>query len=83
MNIRYDLFITLLISRLFIHTSNAQTFLTRLDFSGSSLKENQITVFGAGFGEYPIADVSFAQIPTDNAFKDATDGQGMIQMKQR
>jgi len=33
---------------------------------------------GAGFGEYPMPQVLFGYIPTDNAFDGATDGRGMI-----
>ncbi len=62
-----------------LQISSAQQFLERLDFSGENLEENQMTVSGAGFDQYPIADYSFGEIPTDNAFEGATDGQGMLQ----
>ena len=49
-----------------------------IDFSGNSAEANGVTLIGAGFGEYPMPDVSFGDIPTDNAFDGATDGRGMI-----
>ncbi len=49
-----------------------------IDFSGDSAETNGITLMGAGFGEYPMPDVSFGDIPIDNAFENATDGRGMI-----
>jgi len=50
----------------------------RIDFSGNSPEENQLTVQGAGFGQYPLAKLSFGEIPSDNAFPNATDGRGAI-----
>lgn len=50
----------------------------KLEFSGKTADENQVTLQGAGFGQYPQADVTFGYIPTDNAFEGATDGQGAI-----
>lgn len=47
-------------------------------FSNSSADENGVTIQAAGFGAYPIADVSFGYLPVDNAFDGATDGQGVI-----
>lgn len=47
-------------------------------FSGASAEENNVTIQGAGFGEFPQADVSFGFLPTDNTFEGATDGQGVI-----
>lgn len=47
-------------------------------FSGASAEENGIAIQGAGFGAYPLADVSFGFLPVDNAFDGATDGQGVI-----
>ncbi len=49
-----------------------------IDFSGDSAEANGITLIGAGFGEYPMPDVTFGDIPSDNAFEGATDGRGMI-----
>lgn len=49
-----------------------------IDFSGSTAEENKISLMGAGFGQYPQADVSFGAIPTDNSFEGATDGRGVI-----
>ena len=47
-------------------------------FSGVTMAENNVSIQGAGFGQYPMANVSFEYIPTDNAFNDATDGHGMV-----
>lgn len=56
----------------------AQDSSVKLEFSGKTAEENQVTLQGAGFGQYPQADVQFGYIPTDNAFEGATDGQGAI-----
>lgn len=48
------------------------------EFSCQTAEENNVTLQGAGFGQYPQADVAFGYIPTDNAFDGATDGQGVI-----
>lgn len=50
----------------------------RVDFSGDADSDNRITRMGAGFGAYPIPKVVYGDIPTDNAFKGATDGRGAI-----
>ena len=50
----------------------------RYDFSKNTSEENKVILQGAGFGQYPQANVSFGYIPTDNAFDGATDGQGAI-----
>ncbi len=46
------------------------------DFSGMSAEENGLIIMGAGFGEYPLPDISFGTIPADQGFDGATDGQG-------
>ena len=51
---------------------------TLIDFSGVSAEANDVTLLGAGFGEYPMPDITFGDIPTDNAFDGATDGRGMV-----
>ncbi len=48
------------------------------EFSDTSAEENGLMILGAGFDSYPEADVSFGQIPIDNAFKGATDGYGAM-----
>lgn len=52
----------------------AQTSLIDIDFSADTTEANGITVMGAGFGEYPLPEISYGAIPTDNAFEGATDG---------
>jgi len=49
----------------------------RIDFSGTTAEANGVLLQGPGFGEYPLALVSFGEIPTSNAFPDATDGRGV------
>ncbi|MDP8242571.1 MAG: formylglycine-generating enzyme family protein [Candidatus Hinthialibacter antarcticus] len=56
----------------------SQTNLLNIDFSADTTEANGISVIGAGFGEYPLPDISYGTIPTDNAFDGATDGRGMI-----
>ncbi len=55
----------------------AQDFLTQLDFSAETSEENQVSVSGAGFDQYPQAEVSFGVIPVEAGFPEATDGQGI------
>ena len=55
-----------------------QDIISSIDFSGDDPETNGITVMGAGFGQYPLADYSFGSIPKDNSFEGATDGKGMI-----
>ncbi len=50
----------------------------RIDFSGDTAEENDVTIMGAGFDTLPAADVSFGVIPTDNTFELAPDGRGAI-----
>ncbi len=50
----------------------------RLEFSGDTPEANQVSLQPAGFGQFPIAGVTFGSIPTDNAFPGATDGRGVI-----
>ena len=72
------------ITSLFIILSLFATIATALeptlliDFSGDTAEENQLTIMGAAFGEYPAAAVTFGVIPTDYDFKEATDGRGAI-----
>ena len=61
----------------FVVLGNAQERI-RFDFSGATAGENDVTIMGAGFGMYPLADVFFKDIATDNAFEDATDGHGVL-----
>ncbi len=61
----------------FVVLGNAQERI-RFDFSGATAKENNVTIMGAGFGTYSLADVFFKDIATDNAFEDATDGHGVL-----
>lgn len=56
----------------------AQDLPTRIDFSGNTADENHITVQGAGFGQYPPANLTFGAVPVDNAFPGATDGRGAV-----
>ncbi len=58
--------------------SPAQDSPIRYEFSGATAEENKVSLMGAGFGQYPQADVTFGTIPTDNTFEDAADGRGMI-----
>ncbi len=48
------------------------------DFSGTTAAENGVEIQGADLGIVPEANVTFADIPTESAFKGATDGQGAI-----
>ncbi len=61
-----------------VSPTGAQDLPTRIDFSGNTAEENQITVQGAGFGQYPPAKLTFGAVPVDNAFPGATDGRGAI-----
>ncbi len=61
-----------------ILVGSAQDTPIRFDFSGATAEENKVSLMGAGFGQYPQADVTFGTIPTDNTFEDAADGRGMI-----
>lgn len=56
----------------------AQNSSILLDFSSDTAETNQVTLMGAGFGQYPMPEVAFGNIPTDRAFDGATDGKGMI-----
>lgn len=49
----------------------------RIDFSRTTAEANGVLLQGPGFSEYPLAPVSFQEIPTSNAFPDATDGRGV------
>ena len=50
----------------------------RFDFSKSSHQANNITIQGAGFGQYPMAQIDYSIIPVDPDFEDATDGHGAV-----
>ncbi len=63
---------------LLIHPIIATSDLIPFDFTGSSLTEQGFTVLGAGFGTFPSASVSLGNIPTDDAFPEATDGWGIV-----
>ena len=58
--------------------ATAQDEPIRIDFSGDTAAENNLTVMGPGFGAYPQGQISFGSIPTDGAFNGATDGRGAI-----
>ena len=62
----------------FTITILAQETPIRYDFSGITAEANKIILQGAGFGVYPMASVSFGEIPIDNTFDGATDGKGVI-----
>ena len=49
-----------------------------IGFTGLNLEQNNLTVMGVGSGEYPLAELSFGYIPSNNAFDDATNGWGAI-----
>ncbi len=59
-------------------TAQSQEEPIRYDFSGETHEENFVSVMGAGFGEYPMADVTYGEIPQDHVFSGATDGHGAI-----
>lgn len=50
----------------------------RIDFSGNTVEENNITVMGAGFGVYPMPEVTFGAIPSNDGYQGITDGRGVI-----
>ena len=56
----------------------AQETPIRYEFSDATVEANKVTLQGAGFGAYPMSDVSFGEIPIDNTFDGATDGKGII-----
>ena len=56
----------------------AQETPIRYDFSAKTTDENKVTLQGAGFGTYPMASVTFGELPLDNSFDGATDGKGVI-----
>lgn len=59
-------------------SSFAQETPIRYDFSGKTAGENKVILQSAGFGSYPQAEITFGDIPLDNAFTGATDGRGVI-----
>jgi len=69
---RFVFILTQIVLCLLPYISQAQDTPIRLDFSGDSAEANQVTLMGAGFGQYPQANVTFGPIPTDNAFPSAT-----------
>ncbi len=70
---------TIYLINLFIFSSclcAAQEADILIDFSGDTAEENNVSLMGPGFGSIPQADVTFGDIPTENAFEGATDGIG-------
>lgn len=61
-----------------INSTFPQESILDISFSGNTVEENEISISGAGFSQYPLPEISFGEIPTDNAFEGATDGRGMI-----
>ena len=60
------------------HSGWTQDTEWHLYFSESTDEENQVSLQGPGFGEYPLGEVTYGEIPTDQAFEGSTDGQGLI-----
>lgn len=58
--------------------SYAQENRVQIDFSKNTAEENGVTLMGAGFGAYPMPEVTFGSVPTNNVFEGATDGRGVI-----
>lgn len=71
--------ISLFLTTLFTFSILVSAQETRVyDFSADTADANNISVNGPGFDTLPLADVSFGQVPANNAFDDATDGQGVV-----
>lgn len=72
------LFLLVFLCNFFVGLVFAQDQPIRYDFSGESLQANGLTILGAGFVFNSRVNISFGDVPTDNAFSGATDGKGAI-----